>query len=174
VTTAPTATGSPWVAALGGTSASAISSVLAASASTDPAGLSPVAIPIGGDTTSGLSSGFQEGGFGSALARPAGSGPGLTADPDLQSTPVICPQLAFQPLIAGCESLLRPVSGGGLASTGLSIIFGLTGLLAIVTGWLLYRRPGVAAIASRAITSFGIGLLPAHRIALPAVGRRRR
>jgi hypothetical protein len=119
-----------------------------------------------------LSAGFQEGGFGSAQASPAGAGPGVTSDSDLQTTPVICPQLAFRPLVAGCESLLRPISGGGLASTGLSIVSGLAGLLAIVTGWLVYRRSSATAGASRTITSVGSGLLPARRFALAAVVRR--
>jgi hypothetical protein len=85
---------------------------------------------------------------------------------------VICPQLVFRPLVAGCESLLRPLNGGGLASTGLSIVFGLTGLLAIVTGWLVYRRSSATVAASRPITSASIGLLPARRLALVAVVRR--
>ena len=90
---------------------------------------------LGGEAISGFSMGLAEGGFGSARAvRSDPSGPsGL-------ETPVICPQLAFQPLVSGCQALLGPIGGGALAQTGASILLGLFGLLAVCAGFLVYRR----------------------------------
>lgn len=63
---------------------------------------------------------------------------GLLGPPGLD-VPVICSQVVFQPLIAGCSSLLGPITGGGLARTGTPIEAGLLGLLLVLLGAVMYR-----------------------------------
>jgi hypothetical protein len=119
-----------------------------------------------------LSAGFQEGGFGSAPPGSAGpgAGSGLVADPG-QQAPLVCPQLVFRPLIGGCESLLNPITRQGLASTGLSILLAVSGLLAMGAGWLVYRRSSARAGGMRPISSAGIGFGPAPRISPGLIAR---
>jgi hypothetical protein len=76
---------------------------------------------------------------------------------------VFCPQLAFRPLVAGCETLFNPITGGGLAETGLPILIGLTGLLTVGAGWLLYVRSGAADRVPRPVTAAGTGVTPRRR-----------
>jgi LPXTG-motif cell wall-anchored protein len=80
------------------------------------------------------------GGAGSAGASPAGASPALQ-DPGPVAT--ICPQLAFTPLITGCQTVLAPLSGpvlSRLAHTGSPILLALAGLLLVGLGAILYRR----------------------------------
>jgi hypothetical protein len=61
----------------------------------------------------------------------------------LQSAPMICPQLAFAPLVSGCETVLGPLNGPvgeKLAHTGTPIVLGLAGLFLVGIGTVLYRR----------------------------------
>jgi hypothetical protein len=60
-----------------------------------------------------------------------------------ESIPMICPQLAFAPLVSGCESVLGPLNGPvgeQLAHTGTPIAIGLAGLFFVALGAVLYRR----------------------------------
>ncbi|MBJ7598478.1 hypothetical protein, partial [Candidatus Nephthysia bennettiae] len=60
-----------------------------------------------------------------------------------ESAPMICPQLAFAPLVSGCEAVLGPLNGPvgeKLAHTGTPIALGLAGLFFIGLGTVLYRR----------------------------------
>jgi hypothetical protein len=77
--------------------------------------------------------------------------------------PVFCPQLAFRPLVAGCEALSNPITGGGLADTGLPILIGLTGLLMVGAGWLLHVRSRAADCVPRPVTAVGPGVPPRRR-----------
>jgi hypothetical protein len=56
----------------------------------------------------------------SAMARPGDGARGsdLRGIPAGLHVPVICSEIVFQPLIAGCSSLLGPITAGGLARTG--------------------------------------------------------
>jgi hypothetical protein len=56
-----------------------------------------------------------------------------------QDAPVICSQLVFRPLVAGCQALLGPIGGRGLASTGTPLLTGLVGVLLILIGGLTSR-----------------------------------
>jgi hypothetical protein len=55
---------------------------------------------------------------------------------------MICPQLAFTPLVDGCKSVLGPLLGplDELAHTGSPIVLGLGGLLMMAVGALVYLR----------------------------------
>lgn len=64
---------------------------------------------------------------------------GLASSPAGPYVPGICSQVAFQPLIAGCSSLLGRITGGGLAQTGTPVEAGLLGLLLVLLGALMYR-----------------------------------
>ena len=65
---------------------------------------------------------------------------GLASSPAGPDVPGICSQVVFQPLIAGCSSLLGPITGGGLAHTGTPVEAGLLGLLLVLLGAVMYRR----------------------------------
>jgi hypothetical protein len=54
--------------------------------------------------------------------------------------PVVCSQLVFRPLVAGCQALIGPITGRGLAPTGTPLLIGLVGMLLILAGWLTCRR----------------------------------
>jgi LPXTG-motif cell wall-anchored protein len=80
-------------------------------------------------------------------ASSSGSGGAGTAatDPALQDpSPVatVCPQLAFAPMISGCQLVLGPLSGplSRLAHTGTPIALALAGLVFIVLGAIIFRR----------------------------------
>jgi hypothetical protein len=77
----------------------------------------------------------------SATARPGDGGRGsdLRGIPAELDVPVICSEIVFQPLIAGCSSLLGPITGGGLARTGTPVEAGLIGLLLVLLGAVMYR-----------------------------------
>jgi len=65
-----------------------------------------------------------------------------------QSVPVICSQLVFRALVSGCQALLGPIGGGGLAATGTPLLTGLAGALLVLVGALIYwrsRRPSRTA-----------------------------
>jgi LPXTG-motif cell wall-anchored protein len=66
-------------------------------------------------------------------------------DPSLQGpSPVatVCPQLAFAPMISGCQTVLGPLSDplSRLAHTGTPVALALAGLIFMVLGALIYRR----------------------------------
>jgi hypothetical protein len=111
--------------------------------------MDPIAIAVGGESISGLSAGLEQSGFGSSGARasdPAAVAPG-------QEPSLFCPQLAFQPLVNGCQALLNPGGTfGGLANTGSPILIALTGWFLIATGWLLYRRSRASAVSTTSAT----------------------
>ncbi len=65
------------------------------------------------------------------------------ADPN---EPVVCPLLVFRPLVAGCQSILGPITGRGLAATGWPILTTLLGLLLILIGIATYLRSRGAPI----------------------------
>jgi hypothetical protein len=102
----------------------------------NPGAVAALGIPAGGETVGGLSAGLSEAAFGTSLSasvNPASADTG-------QGTPMVCPELVFAPLIAGCQTLFNPANGTGLASTGMPILSGLAGLLLIGIGGLVYRR----------------------------------
>ena len=68
------------------------------------------------------------------------SGPEARVRAADQDTPVICSQLVFHPAVAGCEALLGPISGRGLAPTGTPLLTGLAGMVLILVGWLTCTR----------------------------------
>jgi hypothetical protein len=125
-----------------------------ASTALDPAGIAnpgavaALGILAGGETVGGLSAGLSEAAFGTSLSasvNPASADTG-------QGTPMVCPELVFAPLIAGCQTLFNPANGSvpGLASTGMPILSGLAGLLLIGIGGLVYRRSRPLAGAAAA------------------------
>jgi len=67
---------------------------------------------------------------------------GIASSPAGPDVPGICSQVVFQPLIAGCSSLLGPITGGGLAHTGTPLEAGLLGLLLVLLGAVMYGRSG--------------------------------
>jgi hypothetical protein len=83
---------------------------------------------------------------GSAASTSGSAGAGTTAtDPSLQGpSPVatVCPQLAFAPMISGCQTVLAPLNGplSRLAHTGTPIALALAGLVFMVLGAIIYRR----------------------------------
>jgi hypothetical protein len=83
---------------------------------------------------------------------------------------VFCPHLAFRPLVVGCEALSNPITGGGLAETGLPLLIGLTGLTMVGAGWLLYVRSRAADPVTRPISAVGIAAAPRRR-GLGAIAR---
>jgi len=102
------------------------------------------------DPTSGPAPG------GASTAGPTGSGAAAEAAREPfasiratgQGAPVICSQLVFRPLVSGCQALLGPIGGGGLAATGTPLLTGLAGALLILVGGLMWwrsRRPGRTA-----------------------------
>ncbi|MDQ6789224.1 MAG: hypothetical protein M3075_00935 [Candidatus Dormibacteraeota bacterium] len=109
-----------------------------AGALSNPGAVAALGIPAGGETVGGLSAGLSEAAFGTSLSasvNPASADTG-------QGIPMVCPELVFAPLIAGCQTLFNPANGSvpGLASTGMPILSGLAGLLLIGIGGLVYRR----------------------------------
>lgn len=83
------------------------------------------------------------------------SGPEASVRAADQDTPVICSQLVFRPAVAGCEALLGPITGRGLAPTGTPLLTGLAGMLLILVGWLICarsRRRGRTASQSAGVT----------------------
>jgi hypothetical protein len=122
-----------------------------ASPLSNPGAVAALGIPAGGEAVGSLSAGLSEAAFGTSLS--ASVNPGASTDTG-QGTPMVCPELVFAPLVAGCETLFNPVTGKvpGLASTGLPILSGLAGLLLIAIGCLLYRRSRPSAeVATAAV-----------------------
>jgi hypothetical protein len=80
----------------------------------------------------------------SAMAGPGDGARGsdLRGIPAGLRVPVICSEIVFQPLIAGCSSLLGPITGGGLARTGTPVEAALIGLLLVLVGAVMYRLSG--------------------------------
>jgi hypothetical protein len=108
--------------------------------STGLLGIDPLGLAISGESITGLSSGLEQSGFGSSGA---GAGGSAAVTPDQQSS-LFCPQLAFQPLISGCQAVFEPGTSGGLANTGTPILIALVGWFLIGTGSLVYRRSRIA------------------------------
>jgi hypothetical protein len=161
--------GSSRLAALNPSNLSGIASAAGPYADTTP--IASSGILASGESITGLTAGLQQAGFPSSRAGLNGSGTqqGVAADVGQQGT-VFCPQLAFRPLVVGCESLFNPITGEALAKTGLSILIGLTGLLTIGVGWLLYVRSRAADRVMRPTTSAGIVAGPRRR-GLGAIAR---
>jgi hypothetical protein len=132
-------------------------------------GAAPGIFFAGGESITGLTAGLEQAGSPSSRSVLTGSG-SQGAATDAGQTPVFCPQLAFQPLVAGCEALSNPITGGGLAETGLPILIGLTGLLVVGAGWLLYVRSRAADPVTGAIAAVGIAAAPRRR-GLGAIAR---
>jgi len=119
-------------------------------------GATPGIFFTGGESITGLTAGLEQAGSPSSGGVLTGSGsPGAATDTGPQAS-VFCPQLAFRPLVAGCEALSNPITSGGLAETGLPILIGLTGLLMVGAGWLLYVRSRAADPVTRPTASVGI------------------
>jgi hypothetical protein len=116
---------------LGGVGASGISSA-------GVLGIDPVGIAVGGESITDLNPGLEQSGFGSA----AGAGGSAAVVPDQQPS-LFCPQLAFEPLVSGCQAILNPGTLGRLANTGSPALIALAGWLLIATGSLVYRRSTV-------------------------------
>jgi hypothetical protein len=119
-----------------------------ASPLSNPGAVAALGIPAGGEAVGGLSAGLSEAAFGTSLSasvNPASADTG-------QGTPMVCPELVFAPLVAGCQTLFNPVTGRvpGLASTGMPILSGLAGLLLIGIGGLVFRRSRPLAEAAAA------------------------
>lgn len=100
-------------------------------------------LPVVADPLAGLTPG------GAASADPPGHGPaGDATEPPgpvratSQDAPVICSQLVFRPLVAGCQALLGPIGGAGLAPTGVPLLTGLVGVLLILVGGMTSWRSG--------------------------------
>ena len=124
------------------------------------------AIFAGGESITGLTAGLEQAGSPSASGGLIGSGAqGAAADSGL-----FCPELVFRPLVVGCVPLPNPITGGGLANTGLPILIGLTGLLTMAAGWVLYVRSRAADPVTRPITAFGIAVATRRR-GLVAIAR---
>jgi hypothetical protein len=128
------------------------------------------AIFASGESITGLTAGLEQAGSPSAQGGLSGSGTPGTATDAGQQPSLFCPQLAFRPLIVGCLPISNPITGGGLANTGLPILIGLTGLLTMGAGWLLYVRSRAADPVTRPITAFGIAAATRRR-GLVAIAR---
>jgi hypothetical protein len=122
-----------------------------AGALSNPGAVAALGIPAGGETVGGLSAGLSEAAFGTSLSASVNPASAASADTG-QGTPMVCPELVFAPLIAGCQTLFNPANGSvpGLASTGMPILSGLAGLLLIGIGGLVYRRSRPLAGAAAA------------------------
>jgi hypothetical protein len=95
------------------------------------------------DPVTGLDAGSAAVGDSPGHGTPGGAtGTTLEARVTSQNAPAICSQLVFHPLVAGCQTLLGPISGNGLAPTGTPLLTGVVGVLLILVGGLTSRRSG--------------------------------
>ncbi|MDQ6744117.1 MAG: hypothetical protein M3Z97_14595, partial [Candidatus Dormibacteraeota bacterium] len=149
----PGGAGTPAAAGIGGTpalpsglapSSSLPPGVIGSGAAIDPS--SGAAVTAAGGSTSLGERDYSSAGSPATLtavdgaaAQRSAAQPGTPA----QSAPMICPQLAFAPLVSGCESVLGPLNGPvgeTLAHTGTPIAIGVAGLFLLGLGGVLYRR----------------------------------